>query len=50
MLEKEQWEPGVQGLDTVRTLAFLLFIILAPLCMLASFSPTTQAFSLGPEL
>ena len=46
LLEKEQWEPGLQGLDT---LAFLLVIHLAPLVMLASFPPPTQAF-LGLEI
>lgn len=46
LLENEQGEPGLQGLDT---LAFLLVIHLAPLVMLASFPPPTQAF-LGPEI
>lgn len=36
-LEEEQQEPGLQGLDTVRTLAFLPFLICAPLSMLAPF-------------
>lgn len=46
LLEKEQWEPGLQGLDTF---AFLLVIHLARLIVLASLPPPTQAF-LGPEI
>ena len=41
LLEKEQWEPGLQGLDTF---AFLLVVHLAPLVIFTSLPLPTQAF------